>query len=106
MRSDGRCDEAAANQTRRQRLVSRWCIEERRGGAPLLQAWVKVFDGYWQARRGEVNGLTQLRQGSAEWTAAGSRGGYVYQRLLIEVCLAAGERDEVQRAARRSTSLH
>lgn len=70
------------------------------GGAPLLQAWVKVFDGYWHARRGERNGVAQLRQGIAEWTAAGSRGGYVYQRLLlIEVCLAAGENNEAQRAA-------
>ena len=32
-------------------------------GAPMFRAWVKVFDGYWRARRGEANGLAQLRQG-------------------------------------------
>lgn len=70
------------------------------GGAPLLQAWVKVFDGYWHARRGELNGIAQLQHGIAEWTTTGSRGGYVYQRLLlIEVCLAAGQNEEAQRAA-------
>ncbi len=69
-------------------------------GVPMFRAWVKVFDGYWRARRGEANGLAQLRQGMADWAATGSRSGYVYQRLLlIEVYLLTGEIAAAQQAA-------
>jgi tetratricopeptide (TPR) repeat protein len=70
------------------------------GGVPMFRAWVKVFDGYWRARRGEVTGLAELRQGMDEWAVTGSRSGYAYQRLLlIEAYLIAGEIAAAQQAA-------
>ncbi|CAG0937551.1 hypothetical protein TFLX_06489 [Thermoflexales bacterium] len=70
------------------------------GDVPMFRAWVKVFDGYWRARRGEVTGLAELRQGMAEWAVTGSRSGYAYQRLLlIEAYLIAGEIAAAQQAA-------
>ncbi len=59
---------------------------------PMFRPWDKVFAGYVRVCQGEVAGLAQLRQGITEWDATGTRGGYVYQRLMLsEACLRIGE---------------
>ena len=59
---------------------------------PMFRPWDKAFMGYVRVLRGEAAGLARLRQGIAEWAASGTRGGYVYQRLMLsDACLRAGE---------------
>jgi tetratricopeptide (TPR) repeat protein len=59
---------------------------------PLFQPWDKVFTGYVRVCQGDRAGLAQLQQGIVDWTATGTRGGYVHQHLLLmEACLQAGE---------------
>jgi len=82
---------------------ARHCIDQlcqlAQGGVPMFRAWANVFDGYWRARRGEADGIAQLRQGIDEWAVAESRSGYVYQRLLlIEVYLRVDEIAAAQQA--------
>lgn len=83
---------------------ARVCIDQlsqlAQDGVPMFRAWANVFGGYWRARRGEVNGIAQLQQGIDEWAVAGSRSGYVYQRLLLsEVYLRMGQIAAAQQAA-------
>lgn len=59
---------------------------------PMFRPWNKTFMGYVRVCQGEAAELAQLRQGIAEWRASGTRGGYVYQRLMLsDACLRAGE---------------
>ena len=59
---------------------------------PMFRPWDAVFTGYMRVCQGEAAGITQLRQGIAQWEASGTRGGYVHQRLLLsDACLRTGE---------------
>lgn len=70
-------------------------------GWPMFRAWGDVFEGHWRACHGaDADSLAQMQRGLATWATTGTRGGYVYQRLLlIEAGLQIGELALARQAA-------